>query len=302
MRRTRTRGVRGAAPPAMIPARRRVILTWSVTLTVATLLVIGGFMMFWLRTHGHKAATAHAAQAMENVRVVSKFVSPGQDEALELVKRALANRDPELVESCFHLGGAKPAEVVEFVGDTEKRDGRIERFDWLSSMDMDGLLMEGVLVVYAGKTATSERLAFLVPDETGVWKVDFDAFARSSRPSWRELLEGPADHARVRVFVARDAYYNGPFLDESRWVCYALASPETREVLPEDRELLRGYCRVGSPQARAMERIFRAGERMRRATLEIRRAEGADSRQFEIARVLSQDWVLSPKPFDEKFQ
>jgi hypothetical protein len=37
-------------------------------------------------------------------------------------------------------------------------------------------------------------------------------------------------------------------------------------------------------------------------TVEIRRTEGADFRQFEITRVLAGDWVLPPKPFDEKFE
>ena len=36
--------------------------------------------------------------------------------------------------------------------------------------------------------------------------------------------------------------------------------------------------------------------------LEIRRIEGAESRQFEITRVLAEDWVMSAKPFDENFK
>ena len=157
-------------------------------------------------------------------------------------------------------------------------------------------------MVYAGKETTGERLAFLTPDDKGVWKVDFDAFARSSRPSWKDLLERRADHAQVRVFVAKDAYYNGPFLDDSRWVCYGMVSPEAKALLPEGQELLRGYCKVGSPQAKAMERIFAGGRAGSQAgDLGDPQEEGADSRQFEITRVLAEDWVLPPKPFDEKF-
>jgi hypothetical protein len=293
--------VRASNSPELINARRKVVIAWSLGLTVVTLLVIGGFMLFWLRSHGRKSGDADALPTTENVRIASKFESPSESEAFDLVKRALAGRDPKEVESLFHMGGATPAEVVEFIRGIEARDGGLERMDWLSSMDADGLLMEGVLVVYTGKETPTERLAFLVPDETGVWKVDFDAFARSSRPSWKELLEGRAERAQVRVFVAKDSYFNGPFLDESRWVCYAMVSPETKSLLPEEHELLRGYCKVGSPQAKAMERIFEAGGQACRVTLEIRRMEGADARQFEIARVLSRDWVLAPQSFDEKF-
>jgi hypothetical protein len=282
--------------------RNRVMLAWSLILSLITLLVIGGFMVFWLRSHRNAKSTVLMAQPEKNVRVLSQFESPSEDEARALVKRALANRDPGMVASLFHPGGASPAEVVEFIVGSEARDGRIERYDWLSSMDVNGLLMEGVLVAYSGKNPPGERLALLTPDAEGVWKVDFEAFARSSRPAWKDLLERRADHAQVRVFVAKDAYYNGPFLDESRWVCFDMVSPELKALMPEGQELLRGYCKVGSSQAKAMERIFAGDRRTKRATLEIRRTEGADSRQFEITRVLAEDWVLSPTPFDEKFR
>lgn len=297
----RERGSRSPGAVAADAARRKVILRWSVILTLATVSVLGGFLMFWLRSHGNLRSGTGEPTLEKNVRIVSKFVSPGETEALAIVKRALAIRDPGLVESCFHPGGASSSEVLEFIAGSEARDGKVERSDWLSSMDVDGLLMDGVLVVYAGKERPVERLALLTPDDSGVWKVDFDAFARSSRPSWKELLEGRAKRAQVRVFIGKDAYYNGLFADESQWVCFAVASPESNELLPEGSELLRGYCRVGSPQAQAMERMLPADVRTHRATLEISRKEGAESRQFEITRVFSEDWVLTSKPFDERF-
>jgi hypothetical protein len=41
---------------------------------------------------------------------------------------------------------------------------------------------------------------------------------------------------------------------------------------------------------------------LKRATLEIRRTEGAGDRQFEITRVMAEDWVMSATPFDENFK
>ena len=163
------------------------------------------------------------------------------------------------------------------------------------------MLLEGVLVVYAGKALPGERLAFLTPDDTGVWKVDFDAFARSSRPPWKDLLERRVDNAQVRVFAVKDTYYNGPFKDDSQWVCYGIGSSESNALLPAGRELLCAYCRVDSPQAKAMQRIFSDGDQTHRVILDIRRTAGAEARQFEITRVLAEDWVLSATPFDEKF-
>lgn len=288
--------------PELIKRRRNIVLIWSVVLTVVTLLLIGGFMMFWLKGHGRSVEVVEAAPQLENVRISSKFASPSEADALDLVKRALQSRDKQSVQARFHLGGASAEEVIEFIKGLDHQDGGLERMDWLSSMDVGDLLMEGVLVVFKGRQNTpSERVAFLVPDDMGVWKVDFDAFARSSRPSWKEILKGEADHSQVRVFVAQDSYFNGPFLDESKWSCYAMFSPETKAILPEDHEILRGYCKLDSPQAKAMQRIFTGESRIGRVTLEIRKVEGADSRQFEITRVLAEDWVMPARPFDEKF-
>jgi hypothetical protein len=296
----RSRKKRGE--PAEVPASRSMmILIWSVMLSLATLAVVGGFMMLWLRSHKNVKSTLPARYSEADVRIVSRFVSPGEDQALELVKQALANRDPAKVETFFRLGGASPAEVLEFIGASAARDGRLERCEWLSSMDVEGLLLEGVLLVYAGKDQPVERLAFLTPDDTGVWKVDYDAFARSSRPSWKDFWERREDHAQVRVVVARDYYFNTLFLDDSQWVCFAMESPETEGLRRGDSYLLLGYCKVGSPQATAMERIFADGQQTYRATLEIRRMPGTNARQFEISRVLAQDWVLAARPFDEKF-
>ena len=300
--RSRRSGRAAMASAAQAMVRRRVILMWSLTFTLVTLLVIGGFVMFWLRSHRSADKGGAGSRVGGEVRKVSQFVSPSEGEALERVKEALAIRDPGVVADSFHLGQATPAEVVEFLSAAEERDGKIERMSWLGSMDVEGLLLEGVLVVHAGKAAANERLAFLVPDEVGVWKVDFEAFARISRPPWRDLLKGSADRSQVRVFVAKDSYYNGPFRDESRWVCYAMASPEAKELLTSEQELLRGYCKAGSPQAKAMERIFKGGGRMNRATLEIHRVEGADFRQFEITRVFSHEWVLAATPLDDKVE
>jgi hypothetical protein len=275
-------------------------MVWTMLLVAMALVLIAGAMVFWLRSR--PAAASVASRTEDNVRIVSKFVSPSEDEALALVRRALANRDPAEVASLFRLGGASPAEVLEFIAGSETRDGRLIRCNWLSSLDVEDMLLDGVLLVYSGKATICERLAFLTPDDKGIWKVDFDAFARSSRPSWKDLLERRVDRAEVRVFVTRDVYFNGPFLDENQWVCVGMASPESKPLLPPEQELLHGYCRVGSPQAKAINRIFANGGQMNRMTVEIRRTEGADFRQFEITRVLAGDWVLPPKPFDEKFE
>lgn len=204
---------------------------------------------------------------------------------MELVKRALATRQEEHVEPLFRLGSSSPSDVVDFLAGIEKLDGRPKHFDWMSSIDSGGLLMEGVLVGYEGPQKEVNRLALLTPDESGRWKLDFESFARIVKPSWEELLSNHAEHAMVRVLIGKDFYYNGPFGDDKEWICYGLASPDLEETL-------HGYCKVGSAQAEAVEKLFAEGNTMSRASLEIRRAQDGGKRQFEITRLLATDWVL----------
>ncbi len=271
------------------PGRKRAMLIWSGGLSVVTLVVIGIAVSMWLRLQLSRESTDVMRiedDAEASVRVASQFPSPSREQALHLVKRAISNRDPLQVRTLFREGGVGPDEILDFLAAAERRDGAVERYEWLSSMDVNGLLMEGVLVVYPGKEKPVERLAFLTPDAAGNWKMDFDAFARSMKPSWEELLGNGAEQALVRVFAGQDFYYNGPFSDETQWVSYGLASPELDE-------LLRGYCKVGSNEAAAMQRLFAGGQKLSRATLEIRRVEDGGARQFEIVRVVAEDWVVA---------
>ncbi len=93
--------------------------------------------------------------------------------------------------------------------------------------------------------------------------------------------------------LARDRYFNGPFHDEGVWAAYCMVSPDMDELLV-------GYCKRDSDQFRAMELMWSNDETLvTRATLEIERVEGGDRRQFKIARVLAEDWVMGDRPFDE---
>jgi hypothetical protein len=76
---------------------------------------------------------------------------------------------------------------------------------------------------------------------------------------------------------------------------------------PDNEQILLGYCRKGTPQDEAMRRIFPEAStdvetaetrKIIRATLRVERPPGAETRQFEIKRVLSEDWIVSEVPFD----
>lgn len=270
---------------------------------MAALGVLAFFFWSWLKPQMRKGPVVAegGAAGMIQKRVVSEFESPTEGVALELVKQALAVRTAGEVERYFRTGPAEPAAVVGFLEGMEAADGVVTGYQWLSSMDANGLLIDGVLVSTSKDGSPRNRLALLTPNETGAWKIDFEAFARTVKPPWEELLaEDGGGHGVVRVIVARDSYYNGPFKDDKEWESYGMASPDSDTILL-------GYCRKGSPQARAMERIFSeeknaVSQRLNRATLELKRPEGAEMRQFEISRVLAEDWVLAGEPFDAAFE
>jgi hypothetical protein len=270
-----------------------------MVLVVAALAVLAFFVFSWLRGQMNRRVGAEDAAATLQRHNVSKFPSPSEKDALQWVKLAMAVRDPGQVGRYFRLGNVEPAAAVEFLKGMGELDGEISEFQWLSSMDANHLLIDGVLVVTTKDEKTRNRLALLTPDERGVWKVDFEAFARTVRPSWEKLLAADGGKGMARVILARDSYFNGPFKDDGTWLCFGMASPDSEEILL-------GYCRKGSRQADALSVMFQQDEeaesiysKLKRATVELKRPEGAETRQFEITRVLAEDWVLSDKAFDE---
>jgi hypothetical protein len=282
----------------------KVTRNWTVVLAVLVVICVGVAIGSWLIPMNRNRLAAGKAGAarvpVEEKRVESRFPSPSIEAALELVKTGIVTREPGKVMDYFRQGAASAGEIVGFLEDIEKVEGKATLFKWHSSIDANGLLLEGVTAVSSMNGKESFRLAILTPDEAGRWKIDFESFARIVKPSWSALLEGKENQGMVRVFVAPDNYYNGVFRDESAWICYGIASQDTSEVLM-------GYCRMDSPQARALERIMAESQDQPefqgfcRATLEIRRPTGADGLQFEITRVLAQDWVVTDKAFDSIF-
>jgi hypothetical protein len=277
-----------------------VVFAWSAVIILATVGFLGGVVWFWIQSNKVHPDPANAEKEVPPVveRVVSRFPSPTEDEALKMVKSGLQVHEPAKVAAFFRLGTATPEQVIDFLRDMKKTDGTISRYDWLSSMDANGLLLDGVVVNSIHEGEQRNRLALLTPDEKGKWFIDFEAFARLVKPSWKELLENPSAQGTVRVIVAKDSYFNGPFRDETQWTCYGMVTPDAEGVMM-------GYCRKDTPQAAAMARInaskdLQEGKRaVNRATLEIRRVVGAEGRQFEITRVIAEDWVRAAKAFDE---
>jgi hypothetical protein len=272
---------------------------WTVLLVGAVVISLGAVLFLWVRSKiseefpgGRHALVTGEKEAAPETRVAS----PSEHEATSLVKRAIAVRDPALVKDFFRLGGSSPDEIVKFLESLESVDGKVEDFGWLSSLDVNRMAVDGVAVRFEDSTGPRNRLALLTPDPSGKWKVDFESFARTVRPGWQDILGKQFETAMVRVFFVKDHYYNGPFNDEQKWICLSLKSPDNEEVFF-------GYCKVGSPQAAAIGWIFdKMGNSPSRVALELRQVEGAGRLQFEVSRVLAEDWIVDDVPFDDGFR
>lgn len=273
-------------------APRTVSLAWSILIGLVAVGVMALAITFWIlpKIYGDSYGKTNRKVADDSrIRVVSRFESPSEKETLSLVKRAVANRDPALVETYFHLNGAAPGEVVEFFKALEGKEGAPSDYQWLSSLDADGMLIEGVLVSSTLEGKKFERLALLTPNDAGVWKLDFDAYARKCTPGWKDLLAEGAVRGVVRVLLGPDSYYNGVYQNEREWDCYAIGTPDVDMTL-------HFYCRSGSAAAEIVKKMFRDSLNPVRATLEVVRPEGGDPRQFEITSVVAQDWATRQMP------
>lgn len=273
------------------------LVAWAVAIGLVSLAALTVAFIFWLHPQlTGKRDPEKLAQAATQPGGLFKIKSLSPDEATVLVKKALGLRNAGEVEAMIRIGPMSAQEVVDYLKAMKSVDGEIKHFDWLGSIGKNGLSLEWVQVSFGGGDKPHSRLAVLTPDAKGVWKLDFAAFARWVKPSWKDLIEQNGESAVVRVNAVKDTYFNGSFRDERIWAAYKLESPDAEEILV-------GYCKRDSAQQRAMESLWRLGEgAVTRVTLEIRRpqnAAGAERSLFEITRVLAEDWVMGDKPLDE---
>lgn len=294
-RRRRKRG-EGKATKRINQGNRFIIYVWSGLLCSLAVLGLGIAIWFGLssKKNAGQATPIVFDESAQQPVMPTKVAAPSDAESIEIVRKALSLRDPAQLTEYFRLGDNSAEDVSAFLTASETRDGALGSIDWIGSMDANNLQIEGVLVNYVGEKPRN-RVALLTPGEGAKWKIDFDAFARTVRPSLKDLLDGRAKVSVARVYLAVETYYNGPYADDSKWACYGLASPDEETVLL-------GYCERGSPQEAALRWMLSKGSSMTRATLELRPGEGGLARQFLITKVVAEDWLVGDKAFDEGFE
>jgi len=281
--------------------RRPAVIAWSLLFAFVAIAVVVSFVVFYFRSkavvvqpHQPAAPEAQALADAFSEKIVAQ-PPPGEDEAVDFVRQAMRNRDTTLVAKFFRLGsGISATDATAILDRIGKAEGTVGKLQWLGEHYANGTPLQEVVVFMDSGERHVNRLAQLVPSGDGEWRIDFDSYIRVSSPDWATILSGNSPLATVRVFIAEDTYYNGIFSDDTAWKSYALVSPDTDD-------LLYSYVKSDSPQHKALDRILSTEDTLHRATLEIRRLPGAGKRQFEISRVLAENWVLGRHPFDENF-
>ncbi|NJM37380.1 MAG: hypothetical protein HC845_05660 [Akkermansiaceae bacterium] len=262
---------------------------------IVALLSVGGWLALKRNIDAAKGVGYKDPKEIgQNVVQKSIVESLGEDQAKSFVESALAVRVTADVDKYFRIGENSPDKIVAFLSALQSKEGEIAKIQWRGNNSAGRVARDELSVMFKVSGALKNRVALLIPDGIGKWKVDYDAFARTSTPSWSELIEGKSNIGEVRVFASTDNYYNGPFSDEREWQCYSFISPDTDMVM-------KGYSKMDSAQTKAMNSLLE-DRKVARVTLEIRRVKCGESRQFEISRVLSSDWAKEEVIFDEKFQ
>jgi hypothetical protein len=229
-----------------------------------------------------------------NPAAVHSLPAPPPEELEKAVTSLLAVRNPRDLDPLIRGSSLRPEQIVDRLVSLEKEDGKVSSVRYLRPIDSRALRLESVLVTFE---TGRNRIAFLSPDIDKQWRIDFDGLARHVNPGWDRILTGTGGEATVRVQVIPDNYYNGVYQDEQSWACFAMPSPD-------HETLIFGYVARGTPQHAALVSTMNRGERrlqggLQRMTLMIRHPGSGDRRQFEITRVLSDEWALGDHPLDD---
>lgn len=280
--------------------RQRTIRAWSVLFTLITIGVVIGFSISYIKK-SEPTPKANTRILSDDPDFDGMFAeksalatsAPGEKDSLDIVTNGLQASNAEAISRYFRLpDGETPETALEILKQTNEKDGEVVKLDWGGTRFSNGIIIEQVVVLLRKDERKVNRLAQLLPDENGDWKIDFDSYVRRVFPDWKTILAGDSPVSTVRIFASADTYYNGAFSDDSIWQCYMIASPDVEEILY-------AYAKRGSAQNIAMEKILSREETTQRIALQIRKLPESGNRQFQISRVLAEDWVIRETAFDE---
>ncbi|QJE99051.1 hypothetical protein [Luteolibacter luteus] len=278
----------------------KLILVISGMLAATAAVVIG--LLLWAGVSKARIAEEHQAFVVSpppppKPATIPLAPAPDETAAAKLVEDFLAARSEAELAGLIRPTEQAPSEILAKLAALPEKDGKLKSVQPVGSVNSRALQLEGVVVTF---DTGRNRLALLAPDASGKWLVDFDGFDRYSTPAWNEILSDKTVTGTVRVFLSPDRYYNGIYGDDTKWACYGIASPDNETLMfgyvPKDGELHELIAKLLDKDNAP------AGQKPKacRVTLEIRHDEKSDKRQFEITRVLSDEWAIGDQALDQK--
>lgn len=270
---TRPRSSRGKRRHTTLLARSALLL---IAITLATIAII---LLYPTQKETTPQATTPAPLE--------------EKEAFALVRKALETPHPHPTGAPFLPTPHTPALLAQLTS-SHASEGEITHLTDLGEIYTNGRTHREILVHRENKQRATNRIAILLPAAQGKWHIDLEAYLRTTTPSWEDILAHRTKTATVRVFITKSTYYNGIYSDDTTWQSYTLISPDVTEIL-------HAYAKRSSPQHTAITTILQAGNTPPRITLSLHIHPQAGTRQFEITRILAQDWSISEKPFDQAF-
>ena len=188
------------APTAAGRRRRKncTLMAWSVVFAVVSV----GIVMFFVISHFRDLASApvEAIGLAPGSADLDEFFfenngqetdTPGEETSLEFVTSALSNRDPDAVEKFFKLPSEKSHEdAIRILKEIEAREGTVSKTNWLGTAFANGNLMNQVIVHTEKDGHTVNRLAQIVPQPDGEWRIDFDSYTRATSAGWEVSSPG----------------------------------------------------------------------------------------------------------------
>lgn len=248
------------------------------------------FFMLRSQSHGANASTAnYPAEFMISPEHQDEALAPpveslGMLTAEKIVTEALELR-PHHFNRNFRLEAGMTQEaalrILEHIFVTE---GDVSKLRWLGIRYIGEKVIEEVEVTHTKDGSDSHRLAQIVRMPDDAWKVDISSYIRHTSHPWNDILDRKVEKAVVRVIIAEASYYNGIFEDESKWRCYKISSPDFQDVLY-------GYVEAGSIEDFRIKNILPMDRKPQRVTLEIHSNITMLTDQFQITRLLAEDWI-----------
>ncbi|MEN9990631.1 MAG: hypothetical protein RLZZ224_333 [Verrucomicrobiota bacterium] len=259
-----------------------------VILTLATLVFIGGVVwILYQQVHKTKApvtVTKVAPQEVEKPTITPK-------ECVWMIEKWLTLNDIDALRKNSRLVHLSPQEALEEIQKFRATQGKVKRVKWLGTDQSISLAQEKVLVSYE---SGHYRVASLICNAAGQWQVDLESFIAHQSKPWNEIMRLTEGLARVRVLVRQDSYFNGPFLDESTWSCYALSNSDQSDVIY-------GYTNKTSAAYLALQDIVSAKPNVP-VILEISRSAEMLPSQYEIQKVIERGWVETQKELNKEYE